>query len=265
MNNTKIAFLAILLLFFMLWAPLGQYDFLVENWMKVGTYAIPFILLTFFSSRTQQTNAVFSDVKLMVVLLLVAYIMHQFEEHWLDLWGHPYAFYSDVNQLLLNILGAPDTAVGPLTPASIFVINTALVWLIGVIAIWRSPDHIFPSLAMAGITLINGISHLALGIAKQAYNPGLLTAVVIFLPLAIAFYRNVLMTNAAAKVQVIASIAWAVLAHIIMVIGLLAANWFELIPETAYFALLIVWSVFPAFLFNPQINVPQVTGATYGN
>ena len=33
------------LLFAMLWAPLGQTDFLVEHWMKVGTFAIPFFLL----------------------------------------------------------------------------------------------------------------------------------------------------------------------------------------------------------------------------
>lgn len=265
MNSSKLAFAAIILLFFMLWAPLGQYEFLIENWMKVGTYAVPFILLTFFSSRTKQTDSVLSDTKLMAVLLLVAYIIHQFEEHWIDLLGRQYAFYGDVNQLLLDVLSAPDTAVGLLTPESIFVINTSLVWLIGAIAIWRSPGHIFSSLAMAGITLVNGISHVALGIAKQSYNPGLLTAVVIFLPLAIAFYRHVLVTNSAAKVQVIASIAWAILAHIIMVIGLLAANWFDLIPESAYFAALILWSVFPAFLFNAQSNVHPVIGATHGN
>ena len=265
MANTKIAFAAILLLFFMLWAPLGQSDFLVENWMKVGTYAVPFILLTFFASRTKQTDSVLSDIKLMAVLLLVAYIIHQFEEHWIDLLGRQYAFYGDVNQLLSDVVGAPDAEVGLLTPESIFVINTSLVWLIGAIAIWQSPDHIFPSLAMAGITLVNGISHVALGIAKQSYNPGLLTAVVIFLPLAIAFYRNVLITNSAAKEQVIASIAWAILAHIIMVTGLLMANWFELIPESAYFAALILWSVLPTFLFNAQSNVPQVIGATHGN
>ena len=201
----------------------------------------------------------------MAILLLVAYIMHQFEEHWIDLFSHQYAFYGDVNKLLLEVLGASDAAVGPLTPESIFVINTSLVWLIGAIAIWRSPEHIFPSLAMAGITLVNGISHIALGIAKQSYNPGLLTAVAIFLPLAIAFYRNVLIANPAAKVQVLASVAWAILAHIIMVVGLLAANWFELIPEVAYFALLIAWSVIPAFLFNVHSDVPQVVGATNGN
>ena len=265
MDNSKLALAAIILLFLMLWAPLGQSPFLVDNWMKLGTYAVPFILFMFFASRTVPTVSVFSDVKLMAVVFLVAYMTHQFEEHWIDLLGQQYAFYSDVNQLLLGVLNAPDQAIGPLTPEAIFIINTSLVWLIGAVAIWRSPGHLFPTLAMAGITLVNGLSHIGLGIAKQAYNPGLLTAIVIFLPLAIAFYKTVLTTNPAIKVQVIASITWAILAHLIMVVGLLAANWFKLIPETAYFALLIIWSVIPAVLFAVPSDVPQVVGATHGN
>jgi len=262
MNNSKIAFAAIILLFFMLWAPLGQYPFLIENWMKIGTYAIPFILFTFFASRTEPTVSVFSDVKLMAVLLLVAYMTHQFEEHWIDLLGNQYAFYGDVNQLLLTVLDAPNETIRPLTREAIFIINTSLVWLIGAIAIWRSPKHMFPSLAMAGITLVNGISHIALGIIQQSYNPGLLTAAVIFLPLAIAFYKNALTEKTTTKVQVVASMAWAILAHVIMVFGLLAANWFELIPEISYFAALIVWSAVPAFLFNVRSDILKVVGAT---
>ncbi|MEM9948960.1 MAG: HXXEE domain-containing protein [Cyanobacteria bacterium P01_D01_bin.36] len=275
MKNQTLAFSSIVLLFFMLWAPLGQYEFLIEHWMKIGTYAVPFVLLMFFSSRDKQTDSVFSDTvfsdtvfsdtKLIAVLLLVAYIIHQFEEHWIDLFGHQYAFYGDVNQLLLTVLGAPSESIRPLTPEAIFVINTSLVWLVGAIAIWRSPKHIFATLAMAGITLVNGMSHMVMGIAQQSYNPGLLTAVVLFLPLAIAFYRNMLTTKSASKVQVIASIVWSILAHIIMVAGLLAANWFELMPETAYFAMLIAWSVIPAVLFTVPSNVPQAVGATHGN
>ena len=250
MNNSKITFASICLLFFMLWAPLGQYDFLIENWMKIGIYAVPFILFIFFSSRTEQTEEVFSDTKLISVLLLPAYIIHQFEEHWIDIFGNQYAFYEYFNTLFLSVLGAQDSSVIILSREAIFLINTSLVWLVGVVAIWRSPKHLFPLLAMNGIVLVNAISHILPGIFRQSYNPGLLTAIVIFLPLAIAFYRKVLFTNPGAKLQVMASIFWAILAHAILVSGLLSANWFELIPELVYFALLVIWSVIPAFLFN---------------
>lgn len=250
MNNSRITFTSICLLFFMLWAPLGQYNFLIENWMKIGIYVAPFILFIFFSSRTEQTGEVLSDTKLMSVVLLVAYIIHQFEEHWIDLFGNQYAFYEYFNTLFLSILGAQDSSVIILSQEAIFVINTSLVWLVGIIAIWRSPKHLFPVLAINGIVLVNAMSHILPGIFKQSYNPGLLTAILIFLPMAYAFYRKVLLTNPGAKLQVIASIVWAIFAQIILITGLLLVNWFELIPEFVYFILLVVWSVIPAFLFN---------------
>ncbi|MEM6521637.1 MAG: hypothetical protein AAF722_20165, partial [Cyanobacteria bacterium P01_C01_bin.70] len=74
MNNSKLAFAAILLLFLMLWVPLGQSEFLIENWMKLGTYAAPLVLFVFFSTRTEKTRSVSIDIKLMSVLFLVAYI-----------------------------------------------------------------------------------------------------------------------------------------------------------------------------------------------
>ena len=254
MNHSKLALAAMLLLFLMLWAPLGQYEFLIENWMKVGTYAAPILLFTFFSSnranRAEGTTSILADAKLMSVLLLVAYIVHQFEEHWIDIFGNKYAFYEYFNTLFLSVLGAQDSSVIILSREAIFLINTSLVWLVGVVAIWRSPKHLFPLLAMNGIVLVNAISHILPGIFQQSYNPGLLTAIIIFLPLAIAFYRKVLFTNPGAKLQVIASIVWAILAHVILITGLLSANWFELIPELVYFAVLVLWSVIPAFLFN---------------
>ncbi|MEL6440802.1 MAG: HXXEE domain-containing protein [Cyanobacteria bacterium J06621_8] len=252
MNNTKIALGTIVILFVMLWFPLGQYDFLVQNWMKIGSYGAPLLLFGLFSNQAVKTTSVLTDTKLMSVLFLVAYIIHQFEEHWVDLLGKQYAFYSEMNQLLSSVLNAQDSTLMPLTPESIFIINTSLVWLVGMLAIWRSPQHLFPSLAMAGITLINGISHIVLGIAKQSYNPGLLTAGVLFLPLAIAFYRAILIETPVKKGQVIVSIIWSVVAHIIMVVGLLAANWFNLIPELAYFVMLIIWSIVPSLLFTSE-------------
>lgn len=243
----------------MLWAPLGQYEFLVENWMKVGIYISPFIFFMFFACRTEQRNSIISDVQLMSVLMLLAYIVHQYEEHWLDLLGNQYAFYGYINELILSAFKVQDISITPLSPESIFVINTSLVWLVGVISIWRSPRHLFPSLAMAGITLVNAVSHIMSGIVKQSYNPGLLTAIVIFIPLAIVFYRSVLVNTPTANMQVKVSLIWAVLAHILMVGGLLAANWLKLFPEYVYFAMLVAWSIVPAFLYNSTDEVIQHT------
>ncbi len=42
---------------------------------------------------------------------------------------------------------------------------------------------------MKGIVIVNAITYTPPGIFKQSYNPILLTAIVIFMPLAIAFCR----------------------------------------------------------------------------
>ncbi|MEM9809287.1 MAG: HXXEE domain-containing protein [Cyanobacteria bacterium P01_D01_bin.56] len=230
--------------------------------MKLGIYISPFLLFIFFAVRTEQTDSIISDTKLISLLMLLAYIVHQYEEHWIDLFGNHYAFYGYINELLLGLLNAQNTSLMPLSPASIFVINTSLVWLVGIIAIWRSPQHLFPALAMAGITVVNAASHIMAGIAKQSYNPGLLTAIVIFVPLAIAFYRNILITNPTATMQVKVSLVWAILGHVIMVGGLLAANWFKLFPEYVYFVTLVLWSIAPAFLFNSSAQTVQSTELT---
>lgn len=255
MSNSQISLLSILVLFFMLWAPLGQYDFLVENWMKLGIYAAPFLLLGFFSQRETQISSVVSDLKLISILMLLAYLLHQYEEHWIDLFGNQYAFYDSVNQMLLNLLDAQNQSILPLSRAAIFIINTSLVWLVGAIAIWRSPNHLFPTLAMAGITLVNAVSHITLAVITQSYNPGLVTAIMLFIPLSIIFYWSVLIKNTSLKGQIIISIVWAILAHILMVAGLLGANWFQLFPELVYFLMLITWSLIPAFLYNIKTEI----------
>ena len=254
MYDSKFSLSAIFLLFFMLWAPLGQYNFLIENWMKLGTYAVPLILFLFFSFTQERTDSILADMKLMPILLLVAYLIHQFEEHWIDLFGNHYAFYNYFNALLLGVLGSPDSNVMPASAAALFVINTSLVWLVGIIAIWRSPNHLFPVLAMNGIVLVNAISHILSGIVNLSYNPGLLTAISIFIPLAIAFYRKVLQISPIAKPQIIASLVWAILAHVILIAGLIVSNWFRLVPESVYFATLVAWSVLPVFLFVTPIQ-----------
>ena len=235
-------------LFAALWLPLGQHEFLVPHWMKVGTFAAPFLLMGYTTSPSNRPRL--SDPHFASILLLVAYIAHQFEEHWVDLLGNKYAFFAYVNTLVRGAIGTDDLSVAPLTPMGIFVINTSLVWLVGVIAILRARTHWFPVYAMAAIALVKGVTPVIGGIVTFAYNPGILTSVLLFLPLPVLFYRKVLRENPALLLPVIASLIWAVLAHILMVGGMLAANLFGVMPESLYFAALVVWSLMPLGLFR---------------
>lgn len=247
--------LSILLLFLMLWLPLGQYDFLIDNWMKVGTYAIPFLLIGAFSmEKGEKSGKLIDNFKFIGILMLIAYILHQFEEHWIDIFGNVYAFYDFNNNFILGNLGEPDSDIKPLTKESIFVINTSLVWLVAAIAILRSPKHNFPLISMAAIIVVNGVVHILAGLVNWQYNPGIFTSILIFIPMYIWFVRHLQRINKGYRRQIIAGLIWAFLAHVIMVGGLLMANWFNLIPQMAYFIALVVWSIIPIALFRKELS-----------
>lgn len=260
MATQKYTLIPIVALFGMLWLPLGQYDFLLENWMKIGTYAAPFLCIGALARRDQQVALpMLADFTLLSAGLLVAYIMHQYEEHWIDLFGKHYAFLGYINNIFANFGGCERGTPCPLTPAGIFVINTSLVWLVGVVALWRAPTHMFPALAMAAIAFVNAVSHIGAAVLKWEYNPGLLTAIVLFIPLSLFFYLRVLQVSARYKKQMAYSVIWSIVAHGLMVGGMLLANMVKLIPETVYFIALVAWSCVPLLMFRTAAYEPNQT------
>lgn len=235
---------ALILVFAMLWIPVGQHVFLLEHWMKVGTFMAPFLAFTALSFKSSDTN--WTDARILSLGLLIAYIVHQFEEHWIDLYGQTFAFKPYLNGFLSNLMGQ-QAGTELISDASIFVINTSLVWLVGALAIWRGGSkHIFATLCMAAIVVVNAVSHVGVVVARMSYNPGLLTAVLVFLPLGVFAYGALLRRGAASPRLVVASLAWGVLAHIIMIGGLVLMSWMPNANEVIYFAVLIGWSILPA-------------------
>ncbi|MEM6885573.1 MAG: HXXEE domain-containing protein [Verrucomicrobiota bacterium] len=236
--------------FGLLWAPLGQEAFLVDHWMRLGVYLAPVMVLVFFCRPSEETQWSLSNFKAMSLVMLVFYIVHQFEEHWIDLLGKNYAFHSFVNDLIASALGRNSSDFEVLTPNAIFMINTSLVWLLGFLAILADRSHRFPALCFNSILLINAVAHLLTTVTQRVYNPGLLTSIVLFIPFSVCFYRNAWKIKLAGTGQIVLSLVWGFLAHIIMVAGLVGANWFDLYPETVYSLMLVVWSIIPVFFFR---------------
>ncbi|MEM6318567.1 MAG: HXXEE domain-containing protein [Bacteroidota bacterium] len=252
MKDDQLLTISIALLFVLLWLPTGQHDFLIDHWMKIGTYAVPFMGIGLFAFRQKTKDTPLdTDFRFLAVLLLVAYIVHQYEEHWIDVYGNYYAFYTFNNNFILENLGQPESTVKPLTKASVFMINTSLVWLVGLLAILRSPKHLFPLLAMASIIVVNAVVHILAGVVNFQYNPGLLTSVIIFVPIYLWMIKKVKRHHKRSKSLIIGGLVWAFLAHVLMVGGLLVANWFMIIPELVYWILLVIWSVLPVLLYRP--------------
>ncbi|MEM9282857.1 MAG: HXXEE domain-containing protein [Verrucomicrobiota bacterium] len=252
---SKAALGFILVAFGMLWIPLGQHDFLIEHWMKLGVFMAPFLLFVAAAFRSESSKGKEIDLKFWSLILLVTYIIHQFEEHWVDLFGNIYAFKPYLNSLLRERFGGTGNSTGPLSDAGVFVINTSLVWLVASLGIWRAPQHLFPALCMASIVIVNAFSHIGAAVVTLGYNPGLLTAVTLFIPLGLTAYSRSLRNGQAKIGEVAASIVWGILAHIVMIAGMIATGWFRIIPESVYFVVLVSWSILPVFLYRRANHV----------
>jgi hypothetical protein len=109
----------------------------------------------------------------LVYLQLPLYMIHQFEEHDQD------RFRKFANQFL----GGGREAF---TPTAIFVINSAGVWGIDLLALYLAcfVDLKWGLIAIY-LPLLNGLSHIIVTVAIRRYNPGLWTSLVLFLPVGI--------------------------------------------------------------------------------
>ncbi|MEJ8562340.1 HXXEE domain-containing protein [Yoonia sp. GPGPB17] len=203
----------------------------------------PFLLFVAFAVAKDDDPR--TNPRFLSLILLVAYIVHQFEEHWIDAFGQTYAFHPYLNDFLSDLTGS-QRGTEFMSPTSIFVINTSLVWLVGALGLWRGSNHIFATLCMAAIVVVNAVSHIGASLIAGGYNPGLVTGIVIFVPLGVAVYVWLLRANLATLRQILGSILWGLVAHVIMITGILVMHQFAPVPEVAYFAALIVWSLIPA-------------------
>jgi len=160
---------------------------LEANWMIISTYAA-FILLillcVLFRGSVQEKLANHSFVAWLVV---VAYMVHQTEEHYYDLRGWRYAFVPDFNHGLGKLLFPLCDDISHLTCP----VNTALGMYINVFFVWLSfPLTILVSNVLGGKYFIAGylnwgfavanglMGHIVPMILTQEYNPGVFQSLV---------------------------------------------------------------------------------------
>ena len=136
-----------------------------RNWMYAGAVAGLFL-----SSLVPLLIGAWSLPLLLIYLQLPVYLLHQVEEH------HDDRFRQFVND---NIAGG----LPALTTEAVVVINVPGVWGINLLALYlaRFVDLGLGLIAVY-LTLVNAILHVVSTIALRKYNPGLVTALVLFLP-----------------------------------------------------------------------------------
>jgi hypothetical protein len=119
----------------------------------------------------------------LVYLQLPIYMLHQYEEH-----------AGDRFRLWVNAMIGHGREV--LTPIATFWINSLLVWGVDLAALYLA-CFVNLSLGLIAIYLpiVNAFGHIVPAIATRKYNPGLLTSVLLFLPVGI--YSAVVVSRAA--------------------------------------------------------------------
>lgn len=119
------------------------------------------------------------DPSWLVCLMLPVYMLHQFEEHGINLRGERYHFLVE----LCAKLGRPELLRCPANPAFILAVNCGGVWISGLLAIaFRRRNPMVGACAM-GIPLVNAVLHVGPAAGGCAYNSGLATAAVLFVPM----------------------------------------------------------------------------------
>jgi hypothetical protein len=143
---------------------------------------------------------------LLIYSLLPAYMFHQVEEHFGD------RFRVFVNRRLFG-------GTEGLTHAAVLWINLPGVWGVGLLSIYAASfGGIGWGLSLVYLTLINSLLHFVAAIGWREYNPGLWTALTLFVPLSATALGLVIKESGFRWIDHVTGIAVGVGIHVAIVI-----------------------------------------------
>jgi hypothetical protein len=182
----------------------------------VGLVGALVLLALLFGSellRSDPASSRWRDRVWLSWMAVVVYLLHNVEEYGVDLLGQSHAFPA----ALCANLGFPTLPDCPVHPSFFLAVNIPLFWVVGPIAALLSRRHPLVGLALYSVIFTNGLVHvLAALLTGQPYNPGLLTAVVLFLPLSAWVAYTCFGGNGLSYRALAFLIVWGVVLHIIL-------------------------------------------------
>jgi len=181
-----------------------------------GAASVVLLVLLFASDLLRSGPATFRwrDPVWMSWIAAVAYLLHNVEEYGLDLLGHLHAF-PDALCANLKLPPYPDCIV---PPAFYLAVNIPMFWIVGPLAALLSPRHRLVGFALYSVISINGLIHIMpVVMTGQLYNPGLLTALLLFLPytgwVGYAFFGKDRLSYKAMALLIF----WGVMLHVLLI------------------------------------------------
>lgn len=182
-----------------------------------------------------------TGLALLLWLSLITLFLHQFEEY-----RYPGYFPGMINSALFSSQ-QPDRY--PLNTQTAFIVNVGEGWLLYFLAAVFSTNAVWLGIATMLVSVGNIIAHTFLFNikGKTAYNPGMLTAIIFFLPLSVYFFFWLLQHHAASPLDWIVGVVLGIALNYLGVIKLI--DWLK-DANTPY--------IFPARFLVPQQHKTHV-------
>ena len=190
----------------------------VWPYMGLGAALLLALLLATDILRSDLTRSRWHDLVWLAWLGMLAYLIHQFEEHGIDAEGTAYAFRGNV----CRNFGFTDLQACPVPFSYINAVNVSAVWLFGPAAALLGRRRPELALAFFSIPFVNIFFHVTPAVIQQGYNAGLLSAIAVFLPLSLWVFHVALRSYRMGWRPVVATITAGVVMNSIFVLSLVA-------------------------------------------
>ncbi len=147
----------------------------------IGSVAAAVLLALLFLThrlRSDLDQSCWKDRVWLSWLAVAMYLIHNAEEYGTDLLGRSNAFPNS----MCSLLGLAPFPACPIPTPFFLAVNLPLFWVGAPIAAFMSRRQPILGLSLYGIIFINALTHLGSAM-RSGYNPGVLTSLVIFLPI----------------------------------------------------------------------------------
>lgn len=157
-----------------------RWSWIDVNFPWIGSAAAVLVLvLLFFTNRLQcdLNRSRWRDLTWLSWLGVAIYLVHNIEEYGVDLLGQLHAF----PRSMCAMLGQPPYPSCPIPAPFYLAVNLPLFWVGAPVAAIISRRHPVVGLSVYGVIFVNALTHLG-AFVRGGYNPGVLTALILFLP-----------------------------------------------------------------------------------
>ncbi|HEX4849160.1 MAG TPA: HXXEE domain-containing protein [Puia sp.] len=190
-------------------------------WPWIGLFAAFILVVLLFATNIFRQNLEQSrwrDTKWLSWLAIPIYMIHEFEEYGIDFLGNKHAFPDGLCQNL-NLGDYPFCSI----PHEFYLyVNIPLVWIFAVIAAVLSSKNPFVGLGLYSVIISNAFAHIFTFFLRHEYNPGLITAILIFLLSFIWISRACFGIGRISKKGILVLIGTGIILHAILISSIFA-------------------------------------------